>query len=223
MTLAEPIDLSGHSTPRLSFWTKYEIETNWDCGMVQISSDSGTTWTSLKGNYTSPGSGTGTQIKDIPVYHGFQTDWVQEDIDLSAYAGEKILVRFIIKSDEYVEYDGWYIDDIKIYQYSLNESAIESRESQMVYQFQLNQNYPNPFNPVTRISYQIEKANQVNLAIYNLLGSKVAEPVNSFQQPGEYSILFNLNAVSPTPGSGIYFIVLKSGHRQLTRKMMILK
>lgn len=223
LTLINPINLTGLVKPRLSFWTKYAIETNWDCGMVQISADSGSTWTSLKGIYTSPGSGTGTQIKDIPVYHGFQTNWVQEDIDLSTYAGQQILLRFIIKSDDYVEYDGWYIDDIRVYQYSLEESDIKSHEPQISYRFHLDQNYPNPFNPVTRISYQIERANQVNLSIYNLLGNKVSEPVNSFQQPGKYSILFNLNAVSPTPGSGIYFIVLKSGHGQLTRKMMILK
>ena len=148
---------------------------------------------------------------------------MQEDIDLSTYAGQQILLRFIIKSDDYVEYDGWYIDDIRVYQYSLEESSIKSHEPQISYRFHLDQNYPNPFNPVTRISYQIERANQVNLSIYNLLGNKVSEPVNSFQQPGEYSILFNLSAVSPTPGSGIYFIVLKSGRRQLTRKMMILK
>jgi len=76
---------------------------------------------------------------------------VQEDIDLSTYAGQQILLRFIIKSDDYVEYDGWYIDDIRVYQYSLEESSIKSHEPQISYRFHLDQNYPNPFNPVTRI------------------------------------------------------------------------
>jgi len=223
ITLAEAIDLAGYSAPRLSFWTRYEIETNWDCGMVQISMDGGSSWTSLKGLYTDPGSGTGAQVKNIPVYHGFQTDWVQEDIDLSAYSGKSILLRFTLESDNYVEYDGWYIDDIRIYYYSMENYTSADAKPLTEFQFKLKQNYPNPFNPTTRIDYQIEKAGPVNLAVYNLLGEKVAEPVSDFQSAGDHSYYFDINTVPSALSSGIYFYVLKSGQLHQTRKMMILK
>ncbi|MBN2601748.1 MAG: immune inhibitor A [Candidatus Marinimicrobia bacterium] len=223
MTLAEPIDLTGYNRARLSFWTHYEIETNWDCGMVQISNNGGFTWTALNGIYTNPGSGTGAQITGVPVYHGFQTDWVQEDIDLSAYVDETIQLRFVLKSDNYVEYDGWTIDDIRVYYYGMENSTNAITKSLTDFQFNLEPNYPNPFNPATRISYQIDRPGHVSLSIYDLLGIKIAEPVNRYQTSGEYSFLFNLNAISPKPGSGIYIVVLKSGDRQQTRKMMILK
>lgn len=223
MSMTEPVDLAGYSVPRLSFWTQYEIETNWDCGMVQISTDSGLTWTALEGIYTNPGSGTGTQGKDIPVYHGFQTSWVQEDIDLSAYTGESILLRFILKSDDYVEYDGWYIDDIRIYYYGAENSTGVATKPLTAFEFGLAQNYPNPFNPTTRIDYQIEKAGLVNLKIYNLRGEKIAEPVNKYQNAGKYSCYFDINTIRPSLSSGAYFYILRSGNQFQARKMLLLK
>ena len=223
MTLAEPIDLTGYSQARLSFWTHYAIETNWDCGMVQISTDSGATWTSLNGRYTSPGSGTGAQVKNVPVYHGYQTDWAQEDIDLSAYSGTEILLRFILKADDYVEYDGWTIDDICIYYYDLENAANSNAKPLTKYKFSMQQNYPNPFNPKTQIHYQIEKAELVNLTIYNLLGDKIIELIDEHQIAGNHSYNFNINSIQSKLSSGIYFYVLRSGNQQLIRKMMVLK
>ena len=223
MTLAEGIDLTGYSALRLSFWTRYAIETNGDCGMIQISTDSGSTWTSLKGIYTDPGSGTGAQVKGVPVYHGFQTDWVQEDIDLSVYSGEIIQLRFVLKSDDYVEYDGWYIDDIRIYYYSMEDYTGINTKPLTEFQFKLEQNYPNPFNPTTRIDYQIEKSGPVNLSVYNLRGEKIIDLVNEFQAASEHSHYFDLNMTPVTLSSGIYFYILQSGQQHQTRKMIVLK
>ncbi|MCK4640370.1 MAG: immune inhibitor A [Candidatus Marinimicrobia bacterium] len=220
MTLTNPIDLSGYPNPRLTFWTSYEIESNWDCGLVQVSTDNGSTWSSLKGQYTTPGSGNGAQPKNVPVYHGFQTNWIQEDIDLSAYQDRQILLRFFLKSDNYIEYDGWYIDDISIYYYSV--SGIES-QSLTDFTFKLRQNYPNPFNPESRIEYVLPEAGLVRLSIYNILGEKVAELVNDYQPAGNHFVNVNIQSIQPVLCSGIYFYTLQSGNYSLTRKMMILK
>ena len=44
MTLTNPIDLSSYKNPKLTFWTKYDIEGNWDYGQVEISTNNGSTW-----------------------------------------------------------------------------------------------------------------------------------------------------------------------------------
>ncbi|MEJ2056165.1 MAG: T9SS type A sorting domain-containing protein [Calditrichaceae bacterium] len=43
----------------------------------------------------------------------------------------------------------------------------------------LYQNYPNPFNPSTTIKYGLKKSSKVNITIYDNLGRKVIELVNT--------------------------------------------
>ena len=116
MTSKDQIDLTGYKNPMLTFQTKYKIEADWDYGQVKISTDNGTTWNALQGKYSNPGTGS-FQPNAQPVYDGFQNNWVKEEISLAEYSGSKIKLRFELKSDEYQQYDGWYIDDIAIIYY----------------------------------------------------------------------------------------------------------
>lgn len=114
MTTTNQIDLTGLNNPRLSFWTKYDIEDNWDYGQVKISTNNGTTWIPMEGQYTNPGTGT-FQPNGQPLYDGVRSDWVREDISLSAYANAQIKIQFQLRSDGAIHRDGWYLDDIAIY------------------------------------------------------------------------------------------------------------
>jgi hypothetical protein len=118
MTSTNSINLSGYVGPILSFWTKWEIETLYDCGVLQISTDNGSTWSALTGTLTKAASGTGRQIPSgMPIYDGTHYYWTQELVDLSAYSGKQIKLRFALWSDGGTERDGWYVDDINIYNY----------------------------------------------------------------------------------------------------------
>ncbi|MDZ7624268.1 MAG: hypothetical protein U5J96_07480 [Ignavibacteriaceae bacterium] len=57
MTLTNPINLTGYTNPRLSFYTKFDIENNWDYGQVEIRTNNGSTWIPLQGQYKIPGTG----------------------------------------------------------------------------------------------------------------------------------------------------------------------
>jgi len=112
--LINSLNFSGMVNPYVTFKSKWNIEANNDFVQFQVSTD-GISWTSLSGNYTIIGSGQGGQIIGEPGYDGYQIEWVNEFIDLSAYAYEpEVSVRFILKSDGSVEEDGFYFDDINI-------------------------------------------------------------------------------------------------------------
>ena len=66
--------------------------------------------------------------------------------------------------------------------------------------YSLEQNYPNPFNPSTTICYGLPKQSRVRLNIYSLLGQKVHEAVNTQQDAGIHTAVWNA-AVS----SGVYY------------------
>ncbi len=116
MTSTHPIFLPNSMNAMLEFWTQWDIENNWDYGQVLISVNNGSSWTPLAGNYTNPGTGT-FQPTGQPLYDGTQLNWVKEEINLSSYMGNNILLRFLLRSDGSIHADGWYIDDINIIVY----------------------------------------------------------------------------------------------------------
>ena len=85
-------------------------------------------------------------------------------------------------------------------------------------EFSLGQNYPNPFNPSTTIRYEMPKAGNVSLKIYNTLGQVVATLVEEDKEAGYYQVEWNANV--PT---GIYFYRLQAGQFAETKKMTLVK
>ena len=114
ITMNNPADLSNAIGANMSFWAKWEIEANWDYVQVEVSNDGGSTWTPQCGKYTNLGVANQNAADGEPLYDGFQTTWVKEEIDLSDYLGNSILVRFQIVSDQGVKEDGFYFDDFEI-------------------------------------------------------------------------------------------------------------
>jgi hypothetical protein len=85
--------------------------------------------------------------------------------------------------------------------------------------YELSQNYPNPFNPATKIKFSIPKAGMVNLAIYNLLGEKVAELINQELEIGYHEAEFN----AANFASGVYLFRISAGDFNSVKKMMLMK
>lgn len=85
--------------------------------------------------------------------------------------------------------------------------------------FALGQNFPNPFNPSTTISYSLPQAGVVTLAIFNTLGQKVKEVVNSFQEAGNYTVSLNASDLS----SGNYIYNVSVNGQSVSKKMLLIK
>jgi len=86
--------------------------------------------------------------------------------------------------------------------------------------YALEQNYPNPFNPSTTIEFSLpEDVSNVQLSIYNVLGEKVAEIVNSSLTAGKYSYQWNAKDIA----TGMYIYELRSDNFVSIKKMLLLK
>jgi photosystem II stability/assembly factor-like uncharacterized protein len=85
--------------------------------------------------------------------------------------------------------------------------------------YNLKQNYPNPFNPSTNIEFDIPKSESVTLAIYDLSGRKIAEPVNGNFNAGHYQIQWNASNFS----SGVYVYKLTTPSFSDTKRMVLVK
>jgi len=112
MTLTREFDLTEVSGPvNISYWTWYDIEEDWDYLYIEASTD-GDTWdilTTPSGtDYNPSGSSYGWG------YTGQTEGWVEETVDLSAYAGENVLIRFEYITDAAINGQGLLLDDISI-------------------------------------------------------------------------------------------------------------
>ena len=90
--------------------------------------------------------------------------------------------------------------------------------------FILHQNYPNPFNPVTTLRYDLPDNSYVNVTVYDMLGREVKTLVNSAQDAGFKSIIWNATNNQGNPVSaGVYLYKIQAGEFVQTRKMVLLK
>ena len=93
-------------------------------------------------------------------------------------------------------------------------SSVSDPSPQQPLSFAVSQNYPNPFNPSTVIPFQIARAGQVTIQVFNVLGHTLSE--RSLELPaGNYSIRYS----SQGP-AGIYLYRIHSGHQVITKKMI---
>lgn len=116
-TLSTTIDLTGKTSAVLDFWTCYDIEENWDFGFVQVSEDNGATWKSLSSSRTTSELAAGGYpdiAPNLPGYTGNSGGWVNEAIDLTAYAGKQIKLQFRYMTDWATSLSGFYIDNIRV-------------------------------------------------------------------------------------------------------------
>ena len=88
----------------------------------------------------------------------------------------------------------------------------------------LKQNYPNPFNPTTTIPFSLEKAQRVNITVYDALGKRVITLADREFSSGLQKVTWNAKDESSKElASGIYFVRLKSEGLTATKKMILLR
>ena len=112
MTLTHTFDFSSVTgSISLSYWTWFDIEKNYDYVYLEASTD-GSNWKILKtpsGTSENPGNnnlGFG--------YNGASNRWLNEKVDLSQYAGQKVELRFEYQTDSEVYGEGFLLDDVSI-------------------------------------------------------------------------------------------------------------
>ncbi len=99
VSLSSPVlDLSAVVGVALEFWHIYDTEPGYDYCYVEYSTDGGSTW------------------KQAASYSGHQAAaWQRAEMPLAALDGQaQARIRFRLRADGSVQYDGWHIDDIAL-------------------------------------------------------------------------------------------------------------
>jgi hypothetical protein len=98
-------------------------------------------------------------------------------------------------------------------------TSVSDNSAELPSRYSLNQNYPNPFNPSTTIRFSVPRQSRVTIAVYNMLGQKVADLVNGEQGAGVHTAVFQTSELS----SGIYLYKMQAEGFSEIRKMVLLR
>lgn len=108
-----------------------------------------------------------------------------------------------------------------------NVTSVNSKEeTPTISDFSLLQNYPNPFNGRTTITFELANVfpEQVDLAVYNLLGQKIITLIDEILPAGQYSIFWNAaDRKGKLVASNMYIIRLTIGSTTSIRQVTLIK
>jgi len=143
-TLTREIDLTSVSGATLKYWAWYDIEEDWDYAYLLVSTDGGSHWDLVPAT-----SSRETDPNNQNMGHGFSGKsgggadavWAEETADLSAYAGQTILLRFAMQNDLVVNDFGFAVDDISIPEINWSDDFESSVDAWTADGFVLTHNY----------------------------------------------------------------------------------
>lgn len=115
LTTTNGISLTSNP-PVFSFWHSYNTETDWDGGVVEISTNDGASWTDL-GAYmiSNPYNsllGTGSNLANRAAFSGNSNGFIKTTVSLEAFANQIVKLRFRFAGDNNTGVVGWFVDDI---------------------------------------------------------------------------------------------------------------
>jgi hypothetical protein len=232
LTLVGFLDLSGAASAVLRFRARWDIEVGFDFATVEVSADSGATWTPRPGGWTRPGHGTsggytgGTQTLGLPGYDGDRRLWVDEEIDLSDYAGNAALsLRFRLRSDAGVEMAGWLIDDVSVLAYppapALSAGADPAESPGFVRPLRA---FPNPFSAESRIRFTLDRPSSYRLALHDVAGREIRILSQGYSEAGEREIVWDgRGADGRRLPRGTYFARLDTPGSSVSGRLLLLR
>jgi len=112
-----------------------------------------------------------------------------------------------------VDFYLWTVD-----KWTWAESSVDN-DVVVLDKFALEQNYPNPFNATTVIPFRIDKAADVKLTVYDMVGNKVRTLINENMDKGSYNINFDATGLA----TGVYIYRLEANGLMFSKKMMFVK
>lgn len=175
-----------------------------DSFLVEISADNGSTW-EFAGGFSE---------NEIP--------WTESWVNLSAWRGQDVRLRFRFKSD-YARGDlGLHVDNVRLY--GGIDVTTPERPVGAAYSYRITGAYPNPFNPSTTLTYEVAAPGPASIVIYNLLGMEVRRFEITAAGAGAHKLVWDGTATGGAAvTTGLYFARLHGGGSLSTHKLLLLR
>ena len=175
-----PLGSGKGNTAMMTFWRRGRMDLPFDSLMVEVSTD-GAAWQQVAG------------------YTDLELPWTQSFVNLSAFMGQTIHLRFRFKSDSVLGDLGIHIDNVAIF--TGTDTAVPDRPQSPVYSYKITGAYPNPFNPNTTITYDVAAPGSVTLVVFNTVGQEVRRFQSHAPAAGSYRLAWDGTTTAGAPVS----------------------
>ncbi len=238
--------ISGDN-PVYRFYHYYDTQKRFDGGILEISTEADPDWTLLDGEifrnsystyFISPAFG-----QSFPLgYTGLSSPEKKMDptyVDLSAYIGEMVKIRYRFYTDQETSGDGWYVDDVEITDalfYNSEACSVSDQteqycspapergtfvESQIPTATEGDQPtvvfaiMPNPADNFIRVVMSSEKSENASVSIYNLTGLQLNHSTWNLSEG------LNQKAIDISGyASGMYLLLVKTAEGMRSEKFI---
>lgn len=207
ISLLSNLNLTNTIYAHLQYYVKFQLEKNYDKVQILGSINNGSSWSPICGKYeTSPASFGGT----TPMYDGLQNLFIKEEINLSDYVGQNLLVKFVLTSDGGSTEDGFYFDEFLVRKINSITSSIQeiSVDNSLIL-------FPNPSNGTFILKNN--GTENYEIRVLNELGQYVITSVQLPPLVQDYRL--NMEALP----DGLYFVEFILGSSKIVKKVSINK
>ena len=125
MRMTSDVSLPAGSTPYLRFKHAFDFEHDsngtYDGGIVEVSTNGGSTWTDAGSLFTDNGyngaisSSFDNPLKGAPAFVSLSHGYISSRVNLTSLAGQSVRFRFRLAADSSSDDYGWFVDDISVY------------------------------------------------------------------------------------------------------------
>ena len=157
----------------------------------------------------------GSTYTTLGSYAQDQPAWAEVSVDVTSLAGQSVQFAFYYVGDYGSE---WYIDDVRVTATVPGAAGDEPAAAPRL--LTLGDAFPNPFNNSTVIPLELSVPARVELAVYNLLGQRVATlaPMANLGA-GTHRFVWDARQQA----SGVYLVRLTGDAALQTRKIVLIK
>ncbi len=186
-----------------------------DVCIVEVSTNDGGSWTEVARFDQASDPAWADNVAD-------PTDWRPAEVSLLPFAGQQALVRFRLQSDQLLELDGWYVDNVRVAMASCEAVGVEDVRALDALEFLPPS--PNPARGQARFSFALPRSeSRVDIALYDVGGRLVRMEHVGPRAPGLHSWVWDgRDRHGRRAASGVYYARLLAGTQILTRKVLML-
>ncbi len=164
---------------------------SFDYGDLAVSTDFGVTFKYIKWITT-------RMSDDFILGDLANSKWQNLAYSLNEYAGDTVIVKFAVSSNQVRNADGWYIDNL-----TLDNRPVGVEDFSFYSGIVVNV-MPNPAVDNVNINVGLPKSSDLIIEIYSQLGEKIGEIANEYKDAGIHNYTYNFSNFS----NGIYYIRL---------------